>query len=95
MHWKILAVAVGGALGAMARMGRGGINAEELQRDFDGCIGTGDETQSPILRLVRKIAPKILIQDQPESRELFNRSGSGDASGTSTARSSLSATVKS
>ncbi len=42
--------------------GRDGIDSEALQRTFDGCIGTGDETQSPILRLVRKIAPELLAE---------------------------------
>lgn len=40
--------------------GRDSIGSEALQRTFDGCVGTGDETQSPILRLVRKIAPELL-----------------------------------
>jgi len=35
---------------------RGGFNSEALQRAFDGCIGTGDESQSPILRLNRFLA---------------------------------------
>ncbi len=30
-----------------------GIDNDKLQRVFDGCIGTGDESQSPILRLTR------------------------------------------
>jgi hypothetical protein len=34
---------------------RDGINDEELQSAFDACVGTGDETQSPILRLARKL----------------------------------------
>jgi G3E family GTPase len=45
--------------------GRDGIESESLQRTFDGCVGTGDETQSPILRLVRKIAPELLTQHHP------------------------------
>ncbi len=40
--------------------GRGGINEKMLQDAFDGCIGTGDDAQSPVLRLVRKIAPDLL-----------------------------------
>ncbi|TWT81263.1 putative metal chaperone YciC [Planctomycetes bacterium CA13] len=32
---------------------RGGINSEALQAAFENCIGTGDESQSPILRLKR------------------------------------------
>ena len=35
---------------------QGGINNDALQRAFDGCIGTGDESQSPILRLTRLLA---------------------------------------
>ena len=30
-----------------------GINEKNLQEQFDACIGTGDESQSPILRLTR------------------------------------------
>ena len=33
-----------------------GIDSEALQRAFDGCIGNGDESQSPILRLTRLLA---------------------------------------
>jgi G3E family GTPase len=35
---------------------QGGINNDALQLAFDGCIGTGDESQSPILRLTRLLA---------------------------------------
>jgi G3E family GTPase len=35
--------------------GRDGIDGEELRRTFDACVGTGDETQSPVLRLARKL----------------------------------------
>jgi len=34
----------------------GGFDPDELQRAFDGCVGIGDETQSPILRLSRRLA---------------------------------------
>jgi G3E family GTPase len=37
--------------------GRDGIDPEELERTFDACVGTGDESQSPVLRLARKIVP--------------------------------------
>ena len=37
--------------------GRDGIDGEELQRAFDACVGTGDEAQSPVLRLARKLFP--------------------------------------
>jgi G3E family GTPase len=40
--------------------GRDGIDGDALQQAFDACVGTGDETQSPVLRLVRKIAPDLL-----------------------------------
>jgi G3E family GTPase len=49
--------------------GRDGIDSDALQRAFDECVGTGDETQSPILRLVRKIAPELLTQSPgPQAR---------------------------
>ena len=44
--------------------GRSGITPDELQSAFDACIGTGDESQSPVLRLVRKLAPELLDTDQ-------------------------------
>jgi len=34
---------------------RGGIDEDALQRGFDDCIGTGDESQSPVLRLARRL----------------------------------------
>ncbi len=39
---------------------RDGIDGDALQQAFDACVGTGDETQSPVLRLMRKIAPDLL-----------------------------------
>ncbi len=36
---------------------RDGINPDDLQRAFDACVGTGDEAQSPVLRLARKLLP--------------------------------------
>jgi G3E family GTPase len=39
--------------------GREGINADELQHTFEACIGTGDESQSPVLRLARKIGMAV------------------------------------
>jgi hypothetical protein len=36
------------------------IDGEVLQRAFDECVGTGDESQSPVLRLVHKLAPELL-----------------------------------
>jgi G3E family GTPase len=46
--------------------GRDGIDPESLQSAFDACIGTGDESQSPVLRLVRKLAPELLNANQTE-----------------------------
>jgi hypothetical protein len=39
--------------------GREGIDADELQHRFDACVGTGDESQSPVLRLARKIGMAV------------------------------------
>ena len=39
---------------------RHGIDDHALEREFEGCIGTGDASRSPVLRLVRKIAPELL-----------------------------------
>jgi G3E family GTPase len=36
-----------------------GIDRDALQRAFDGCIGKGDESQSPILRLTRLLATPV------------------------------------
>jgi hypothetical protein len=58
---------------------RDGIDAEELQRAFDACVGTGDESQSPVLRLVRKLALDTPTEHQPENRDIPHRPGSGDA----------------
>jgi len=38
-----------------------GINEKDLQQKFDACIGKGDDSESPILRLARKIAPELVI----------------------------------
>jgi G3E family GTPase len=40
-----------------------GLDAHRLQETFDACLGTGDESQSPVLRLVRKLAPQLLTPD--------------------------------
>jgi G3E family GTPase len=42
--------------------GRDEIDSEALQNAFDSCVGTGDEENSPILRLVRKVAPELLTE---------------------------------
>jgi hypothetical protein len=34
---------------------RGGIDGEALQQAFDACVGTGDDSRSPVLRLARKL----------------------------------------
>jgi hypothetical protein len=49
--------------------GRDGIDGEALQPAFDACVGTGDETQSPLLRLVGKIAPELLTAPRLEGRD--------------------------
>lgn len=41
-----------------------GFEPEKLQREFDACIGTGDESQSPILRMMRKYAPELLEETE-------------------------------
>lgn len=38
----------------------GSFNPDKLQSEFDACIGDGDLSQSPILRLVHKFAPQLL-----------------------------------
>ena len=38
---------------------KGSFDPEKLQKEFDACIGTGDDTNSPILRMVRKYAPEL------------------------------------
>lgn len=38
---------------------RDGIDDDVLPRAFDACVGTGDDTDSPVLRLVRKLAPDL------------------------------------
>jgi G3E family GTPase len=48
--------------------GRNGIDAEKLQHAFDACIGTGDDSQSPVLRLVRKLAPELLSLNHAEEK---------------------------
>ena len=34
---------------------RGGVDADALAHLFEGCIGTGDDSASPVLRLARKL----------------------------------------
>ena len=51
---------------------RDGINDDQLQRAFDACVGTGDETQSPILRLARRLGLDALTQNPPEDGDLPN-----------------------
>lgn len=50
--------------------GRDAIDTDRLQAAFQACIGTGDESQSPVLRLVRKLRPDLLDGDQaPPTRD--------------------------
>jgi G3E family GTPase len=45
---------------------RDGIDAEALQQAFDACVGTGDESRSPVLRLARKLGlGGSLTEQQP------------------------------
>jgi hypothetical protein len=48
--------------------GRKRIDPDKLLRAFDACIGTGDDSQSPILRLVRKLAPELLSLNHAEEK---------------------------
>ena len=48
--------------------GRQGINDRLLKPAFDSCIGTGDESHSPTLRLMRKLAPELLEQPMETRR---------------------------
>ena len=38
---------------------KGSIDSIKLKKEFEKCIGTGDESNSPILRMVRKYAPEL------------------------------------
>lgn len=49
--------------------GRDGIDNEKLKQTFDAYVGTGDDTPSPILRLVRKLAPELLAEPRLEDRD--------------------------
>lgn len=42
---------------------RGGIDTDAMQRAFDGCVGTGSDENSPVLRLMKKIAPEYLDEN--------------------------------
>ena len=39
---------------------RGGLDHQALEAAFQGCIGTGDDSNSPVLRLMKKLAPHYL-----------------------------------
>jgi G3E family GTPase len=41
-----------------------GFDPGKLQQEFDACIGTGDDTNSPILRMMRKFAPEYLEETE-------------------------------
>jgi G3E family GTPase len=45
-----------------------GFDKGQLQHDFDACIGTGDDSQSPILRMMKKFAPELMTPQHPERR---------------------------
>jgi G3E family GTPase len=45
---------------------RDGIDPGDLQRAFDACVGTGDEAQSPVLRLARKLLPAGDLHSTPK-----------------------------
>ncbi|MGB7476520.1 MAG: GTP-binding protein [Polyangiales bacterium] len=49
--------------------GRSGIAPDELQSAFDACIGTGDASRSPVLRLVRRLAPELLSTGRGDLEE--------------------------
>lgn len=40
-----------------------GFDPEQLQQEFDSCIGDGNDAQSPILRLVKLFAPQLLEEE--------------------------------
>jgi G3E family GTPase len=44
---------------------RHGIDGEALQRAFDACVGTGDESRSPVLRLARKLGLDDATEHRP------------------------------
>jgi G3E family GTPase len=43
--------------------GQDGMDDTNLKQAFDTCVGTGDDNDSPVLRLVRKLAPDLLTDD--------------------------------
>jgi G3E family GTPase len=51
---------------------RDGIDAQALTASFDACVGTGDDSSSPVLRLVRKIAPDLLATDDTDAPHLLS-----------------------
>jgi G3E family GTPase len=46
---------------------RDGIDCEALQQAFDACVGTGDESQSPVLRLARKLG----LEERTKQHQAF------------------------
>jgi G3E family GTPase len=53
----------------------GGIDAQALTVSLDACVGTGDGSSSPVLRLVRKIAPDLLATDDTDAPNLVSGFG--------------------
>ena len=49
--------------------GRDSIDADALQQGFDTCVGFGDEANSPVLRLVRKIMPNLSLETAGSGRK--------------------------
>ena len=47
---------------------RGAIDDESLRRSFDACVGFGDETHSPVLRLARKLGLNEPSESQQGAR---------------------------
>lgn len=45
--------------------GSAGIDDDSLRAAFDSCVGAGDEARSPVMRLVRKLAPELLAEPEP------------------------------
>jgi len=50
--------------------GSDGIDPEQLQPAFDACVGTGDDSQSPVLRLVKKLAPELLGEKENQKESM-------------------------
>jgi G3E family GTPase len=51
------------------------IDPRALTVSLDACVGTGDDSSSPVLRLVRKIAPDLLATDNTDAPHLLSAAG--------------------